>query len=390
MFPPNAPEPTVESEPVTAPVSAPNATVPGVPEEVIVREEPEKQDQPEPDEQDQPEPDEQDEIVPPEIPEALKRNEEQMRREQEFKVTSEVELSVPLSDWSDSYTAATIDTLAESCGVSPANINITSIREGSTIIEFVVTPNQPFIEEEAEDIQRRLTNSFSNDFADTLMTKGLPPLTVNVTKTPYIEAPKIIPSSNLGCKRCRNGYEQAEHDHREFTRKCGRGGKCTRREPFSIKEECALGCADHCMSSCKRFHDPKVRKCASARRKFEQDSVANALEPSVLSQEAQVITHYDEKTSRLRQFIRESVEEQNLAQVSVVDARDRQEVFVLADCYADCSRQCVEHCIGEYGDPIPADYLKPEEEPSKPYNPPPLSPAYLPRNATLNATLTRR
>jgi hypothetical protein len=144
-----------------------------------------------------------------------------------------------------------------------------------------------------------------------------------------------------------------------------------------------MGCADHCMSSCKRFHDPKVRKCASARRKFESGAVANALAPSMADQEsATVITQYDEKTSELRQFIQDGVEEHNMAQVSVVDARDRQEVFVLADCYADCSRQCVEHCIGEYGDPIPSDYIRPTPEETVPYNPPPLSPAYLPRNHT--------
>jgi hypothetical protein len=58
--------------------------------------------------------------------------------------------------------------------------------------------------------------------------------------------------ARFGCKRCRSGREQVEKDHRDFTRKCARGGKCMRREPLSIKNECVPDCADHCMISCKR------------------------------------------------------------------------------------------------------------------------------------------
>jgi hypothetical protein len=329
-------------------------------------------------------------LVPdePETPEPLKRNDEELIPNEEFVVHGGVEISIPFADWQDSYTDGFIKALADVCSVDASRINVTDIRPGSTIIDYTIRPVTAVVEEEALDMTRKLGNAFQGDFAEILHSFGVPECYVNVSES-QLPSVKRPPARSMGCKRCRNGREQAEHDHRTFTRKCGRGGKCGKETPFTIKEQCATGCATHCMQSCRRFHDPKVRKCAAARRSYEQSTVSAALQPTQppppQQQPEAVVVADAGQNVRLKRFIAEAVTEQNLAQVSIDDSRERQEVFVLAECYADCSRQCIEQCIGEFGDPIPSDFIAPVPEPNSPYNPPALSPAYLPGNDTVVA-----
>lgn len=147
------------------------------------------------------------------------------------------------------------------------------------------------------------------------------------------------------CTRCRNGQEQVERDHREFTRKCNRGGSCRRRIEFSIQDSCAHGCADHCSQTCRRFHDPKARKCLSRRKMYQ---AAEALVPST-NQTATV--SYLEISEDMRHFIRKSVEDQSL--LSIDNARESSEVAVVSLCFSECARSCIETCIGQWSDDIP-------------------------------------
>lgn len=152
------------------------------------------------------------------------------------------------------------------------------------------------------------------------------------------------------CKRCRNGREQAENDHREFTRKCNRGGSCRRPTEFSIQDACAHGCADHCSSTCRRFHDPKARTCTARRRMYR---AAEALSPSKNStlNATTLVADFLEVDEDMRHFIRKSVDEQDLLSIDV--AREGSEVAVISVCFSECARSCIETCIGQWSDDIP-------------------------------------
>lgn len=157
----------------------------------------------------------------------------------------------------------------------------------------------------------------------------------------------------MRCKRCRNGREQSEKDHREFTRKCNRDGSCKRQTPFSIQDACARGCADHCSQTCKRFHDPKARTCAIRRRQQENPpAVANSLTPDHNQAEsALVVTNLIEISRDMRQWIRSSVDEQSLLHIG--DVQDSSEVNVISKCFAECAESCVGTCIGQWTDTVP-------------------------------------
>jgi len=280
----------------------------------------------------------------------FKKTDEQLAPSEEYLVSGTLRFSLDFKKWNNDYTSIVVAGLAKVSLVPPSNIHIIDITSGSTIIKFQVRPPQPMVEASATETSRRINNAVFGDFIDTLIAAGLPTCELNAPD-------KIVTVGgaprSTGCKRCRNGLEQAEKDHRDFTRKCTRG-LCSRQEPFSIKSECARGCSDHCLTSCKRFHDPKIQKCSAARRKYADSQGNSALQPS----QSTLISIIASPKSEIREYTESLIDQQNLAQLSVEDAQERTEVQVLSDCYAECSRQCIEHCIGAFGEPIPEQDLK--------------------------------
>lgn len=159
------------------------------------------------------------------------------------------------------------------------------------------------------------------------------------------------------CKRCRNGREQAENDHREFTRKCNRDGSCKKNIPFTIQDACARGCADHCSQTCKRFHDPKAKQCAARRRLHKTSDTAMQPESAVLNN-APVVTNLIQLDEDMRQFIKSSVDSQNL--LSIEQVQDSSEAAVVAQCFGECAHSCIETCIGQWSEAVP-DETKTED-----------------------------
>jgi len=143
------------------------------------------------------------------------------------------------------------------------------------------------------------------------------------------------------CTRCRSGREQAENDHREFTRKCNRAdGSCKKTIPFGIDDACARGCADHCTSTCKRFHDPKAKVCAVRRRQHQP------LAPSSL-----LATSAPKVNSEVAEHVASVMGDQTF--ISLEQVEDVSEAGAVAQCYAECAQVCIESCIGQWTNAVP-------------------------------------
>jgi len=177
---------------------------------------------------------------------------------------------------------------------------------------------------------------------------------VQVKVAPHAEPFNKVSAKRRGCARCRSGRETVEKSDREFTRKCGRDGKCATEQSLTIESTCAQGCHDHCLKSCRRYHDPKTRKCARARMhskgKTGKASLAAALAPT------QSLVELEEGvagggSAGMRGWLMTSAAQTRAAKVDIVEAQARKEVYILSDCMAECSRDCLVHCIG-YGDPV--------------------------------------
>ena len=121
----------------------------------------------------------------------------------------------------------------------------------------------------------------------------------------------------------------------------------------------------------------------------EQQTLARrALKPSLPPQNKKI----ESRETQMMSFIATTAK--LVARVTIDDAQSRAEVMVLSDCYADCSRQCIEHCVGQFGEPIPEDFRPPTDDTPLPENMPPTEntppvvpeQTIVPQNATTNST----
>jgi hypothetical protein len=157
------------------------------------------------------------ELVPdePEDPEAVKRNQEQLKAP-EYTVSGELEFSIDMREWEDNHTSIVVRQLAQVVGVSEDQVIVTNIRPGSTIIEYTLRcvhlrlyfifivifsdvyefvrfeynrPNNSLTPEPAQEAAERLSTAFESDFMDSLMINGLPACTMNVSALPIVNRP---------------------------------------------------------------------------------------------------------------------------------------------------------------------------------------------------------
>lgn len=222
-------------------------------------------------------------------------------------------------------------------------------------IKFVVMPSSsPTTTENAMEEKMTLDDAgASGTLVAALGEVGVPVGGVVVEAAEVVTQPAV--DVHKRCKRCRNGREQAEHDHREFTRKCNRAGNCKRELPFSVDDACARGCADHCAGTCKRFHDPKAKTCA-IRRKFHSTNPGqydSAMTPDPLvTDEAQEISNLAQVSRPMRDSIREALFGVSFLTLDQVNEGDN-EAAVIAQCFTECSEACIETCIGQWSDAVP-------------------------------------
>jgi len=229
--------------------------------------------------------------------------------------------------------------------------------ERATLVEFALLPPSLAIENAMEEKLVLEKAGLDGSLAKALRDEGVKTGELHLIKCDV--ATKTYTDVKSRCKRCRNGREQSEKDHRDFTRKCNRDGSCQKDVPFTIHDACARGCADHCSQTCKRFHDPKAKQCAAKRRLHQSSSVPNAMQPEPsMIQSAQYVSNLIQLDEDMRQFIKTSVDSQNL--LSIDQVQDSSEAAVIAQCFGECAHSCIETCIGQWSDAVP-DPSKTEE-----------------------------
>lgn len=232
-------------------------------------------------------------------------------------------------------------------------------------LRIVVSPPNVPGQESSLNEKIRFDDGFADgSWADELRKNGIPCSDVSADS---IEVhTKTITDIKSRCTRCRSGSEQADNDHREFTRRCSRDGSCKKATEFTVDDACAHGCASHCSTTCKRFHVTKEKVCLRRRRLHE---ASESIKPNAeVAAGAATVTGLFQVHEGMRQTIAEHVESQNLLSIDDVTAGGGEieeggsangtaalpsEVKVISTCFAECAQSCIEHCIGQWTDAIP-------------------------------------
>lgn len=172
-------------------------------------------------------------------------------------------------------------------------------------------------------------------FSELLREWGIPSGDALVVHTG--EAPKSSAQAFKECVRCKHARSVESPNSYD--------------SPSGVQISCSRGCSDYCDATCKRFHDPKEKKCM-VRRSLQRYglepqlladvSSSRANKSELLNQESNLL----EVSADMRQSIRDSMDDESL--LSIDQAQSSSELETVSLCFSQCANTCVEGCIADW------------------------------------------